>query len=153
MDPRVADFIREHRTRLTRKAITRQLEEAGHGRDAIDRTWDRLAAEEPITAAGGNGALGWYVWIVYVLGAVAVAFIAQPLFTYRSDFESLDLLGLGWIAAYLLLAGVAAWFLARWRPGSVASGVGLVVLAPLAFVLIGGGICLGTIFVINLNPF
>jgi Flp pilus assembly protein TadB len=138
MDPRIADFIREHRTRLTREVITRQLEDAGHDREDIDLTWDRLAAEEPIDAAGADRSLGWYVWVLYLLGAVVIVVVSVVM-------QLVIILGFGWIVFYLLLAFIPAWSLARRRPASWSSLLGVVLLAPLIFVLIGGGICLATL--------
>jgi hypothetical protein len=67
MDPRIADFIREHRQKLTREAIRQQLMEAGYSPEAIDGTWDSLAESEPM-ASGGPVIPGWRPgWRVYLI--------------------------------------------------------------------------------------
>ena len=141
-DARIADFIREHRPRLTREAITQQLQEAGYAREEIDRTWERLATEEPINADGQEGRLGWYVWLVYLLGVVVIG-LYSPVLGLQAN-----LLGIGWVILYLVLAFFPARAMARTRARSLGGTVAIVILAPLVLLSINGGICVATIVLI-----
>jgi len=137
MDPKVADFIRANRGRYTREAIIGRLVEAGHDRAEAEWTWDRLAEAEPQPGPSGK-ALGWYVWIVYVLGFVGILLIGLNLGPFL----------VGWLVAYGLIAIWPAIWLARQQPGSTLGTIAVVVAAPIIVVLIGGGICFATIVVV-----
>ena len=143
-DP-IRDYIRAHRDRYTREAITARLVAAGHERQAVDASWDRLVAEETMTPRhGANMAL--YAWIIYGLGAAAIV-----VFTVILGLASNGavLFGVGWLVAYVVLAVWPIWWLSGRQPES-ASGVVMVVLAaPIIVLLIGGGICAATIAVIT----
>ena len=141
MDPDIADFVRQHRRRLTREAITQRLEEAGHDRAQIDSTWERLVTEEPLGGPPEHN-LSRYVWIVYWLGAglIAVwAVVATP---------AALIFGIGWLIAYLGLAFLPARALARGRPSSMLGSVGIALAAPVIFIAIGGGLCFATIMLL-----
>src|SRR5688572_22944850 len=78
MDPRIADFIREHRQKLTREAIRQQLIEAGYSPEAIDNAWDSLAESEPMASGGPvipGWRPGWRVYLVLVGLGTAGAFL------------------------------------------------------------------------------
>jgi hypothetical protein len=137
MDPKIADFIRENRGRYTREAIRQRLIEAGHPPEEVDWTWDRLAAAEPEPPASPSG-YRTYVWIVFALCAALIAF----------SILGLSYFGVGWLIAFVAIAYWPARWFARQRPKDTASWVGLAIAAPLAFVLIGGGICLATVVVV-----
>ncbi len=131
------EYIRSHRDRFTREAITAELEEAGHPRAEIRAAWERVA-EEPRTPEPDR--LGGYAWYMYWLGAVLIGLYDLMLLTSGG----LTLLGVSWLVAYLALAYVPIRALARARMHGVARSIGLVVAAPLVVLLIGGGICVGT---------
>jgi hypothetical protein len=139
MDPKIADFIRTNRGRYTREAITQRLVEAGHAREEVDWTWDRLAEGEPMTGPAGTN-MAPYVWIAFGLGGLVIVY-----FIVTAYFNPILM---GWLLAYVLLALWPALWLSRQRPSSTGGVVAIVVAAPLIFVLIGGGICLATIAVI-----
>ncbi len=56
--------------------------------------------------------------------------------------------GIAWLLLYLAIAYLPAWALARTRSSSLVAIVAVVIVGvPLIVVLIGGGICFGTIAV------
>ena len=137
MDPKIADFIREHRGKYTREAIRQRLIEAGHSAQEVDWTWDRLAATEPAAPAPTSG-YRTYVWIVFGLCAALIALSALSLYFF----------GIGWLAAFVAIAFWPARWFAKQRPSDTMSWIGLAIAAPLVFVLIGGGICFATVIVV-----
>jgi hypothetical protein len=146
LNPQIDDFIRLHRERLTREAITQQLEAAGHARPDIDAAWERLARDEPL---GGppTGNLSTYVWIVYWLGAVMIGAWAVITELGAGGTGIGLVFGIGWLALYLLLAYFPARALAQARTGSIAAGAAVVVAAPILVIVVGAGICIATIAV------
>lgn len=140
----IEGYIRDHRQRYTREAIVAELEAAGHPRHEIDAAWDRMAGGEPL--AGDASPLGRYAWIVYWIGAgLIVLYIAFFVVGGAPGFIGL---GAGWLLAYLALAYWPVRALARSRPSGLAGSLGVVVAAPLLVLLIGGGLCVGTIALI-----
>lgn len=144
MDPRIADYIRSNRGRYTREGMTQQLEQAGYGRAAIEAAWEQLAAEGSSNVAGAKD-LTMYVWILYWLGAAIIAAITIIAMVGSGGSAGFTSFGIGWLIAYLLLMYLPARALARARPTGTAGAVGLIVAVPLLVLLIGGGICFGTI--------
>jgi hypothetical protein len=145
LDQVIADYINANRARYTREAITAQLEQAGHDRAAIDAAWNEIAEE---SAQGEGRNLGLYVWIVYWLGGAAIAAITVVAAIDSAGGFGFTGFGIGWLVAYLALTYLPARGLARARPTGVAGLLAVVVVAPLLVVLIGGGICIGTVFTI-----
>ncbi len=143
----IEGYIRDHRHRYTREAIVAELEAAGHPRHEIDSAWDRVSAEAPMSGPATGHELGRYVWIVYWIGAglIVLYTVAAIVSSGTAGFIAF---GLGWLLAYLGLAYYPARAMARARPSSGATTVAVVVGAPLVVLLIGGGICLGTIALI-----
>ncbi len=147
MDGSIADYIRANRGQYTREAITQQLEAAGYERQAIDAGWDGVAMEEP--AGGGETRnLALYVWILYWLGAAIISAITAISLIGSGGGPGFTTFGIGWLIAYLALTYLPARALARARPSGAASTVLLIVAVPAVVLLIGGGICLGTIGII-----
>jgi hypothetical protein len=146
MDPRIADYIRSNRGRYTREAISQQLEEAGYDGAAIEATWEQLAAEGSSSVGEGKN-LSMYVWILYWLGAGIIAAITVLATVGSGGGPGFTGFGFGWLIAYLLLTYLPARVVARARPSSTAGMLAVIVGVPLIVVLIGGGICLGTIAV------
>jgi hypothetical protein len=146
VDPRIDDFIRQNRARLTREAITDQLVAAGHARGDVDAVWERLARDEPL---GGRprGNLATYVWIVYWLGAALIG--AWAVITeLRAGGTGIGLVfGIGWLVVYLLIAYFPARALAHARTSSIMTGLAVVVAAPILVIVVGAGICIATIAV------
>jgi hypothetical protein len=136
MDPALADYIRSNRDRYTREAITEQLVQAGHSRDAIDAAWEQMAAAERPVGAGRD--LCRYVWILYWLGALVIAGITV-FAALSSGGPGFTAFGIGWLVAYLALTYLPARARARARPSGPAGRRGGIVVVPLVVVLIGGG--------------
>lgn len=149
MDPRIADYIRANRGQYTREAITQQLVDAGHDRGAVEAAWTRLEDEEPLAGAGGRN-LARYVWILYWLGAGIIVVITLIATVGSGGGGGLGFLGfgLGWLVAYLLLTYLPARAMAGARPTGTGGMLAVIVGVPLVVVVIGGGICLGTIALI-----
>jgi hypothetical protein len=145
LDQRIADYINANRARYTREAITAQLEQAGHDREAIDAAWNEVAKVGSAEGEGRN--LGLYVWIVYWLGGSAIAAITIFAAIGSGGGSGFTAFGIGWLVAYLALTYLPARALARARPTGMAGFLAVVVVSPLVVVLIGGGICLGTVMV------
>lgn len=146
MDTRIDEYIRDHRARYTREAITQQLAAAGYARQAVDDAWERLATEEPQGAAAGRN-LSLYVWILYWLGASIILAITI-ISTVGSGGAGFTGFGIGWLIAYLALTYLPARAMARARPSGTAGVLAVIVGVPLIVLLIGGGICFGTIALI-----
>jgi hypothetical protein len=144
MDPRIADYIRANRTRYTREAIIQQLIAAGHSKEEVEASWDELSQKEPISRPAGTN-MATYVWVIFWLGAAAiVVFMVAGLLSGGG----LGGFGVGWLIAYLGIGVWPALWFARSQPGSAAGVVAVVLAVPIVMVLIGGGICLGTIVVV-----
>ena len=70
VDPAVADYIRATRERYTREAVTARLREMGRSPAEIERAWEIVDAEGPITPRQ-DWRPGWAAWAALVaLGAV-----------------------------------------------------------------------------------
>ena len=142
MDMRIADYIHANRERYTREAVTQQLEQAGHDRQAIDAAWREIEAEGPPAETKGKN-LSLYVWILYWLGAgMIAALIVIEFVGAGAGFVGFFA---GWLIAYLLLAYVPARAVARARPTGTGGVLAVIVGVPVLVILIGGGICVGTI--------
>lgn len=144
MDQRIADYIRSNRGRYNREGITQQLEAAGYERPAIDAAWEQVTTEEPPAGAAGHD-LALYVWILYWLGAGIILAIAVISMIASGGGPGFAGFGIGWLIAYLGLTYWPARAMARARPSGTAGMLLLIVGVPAVVLLIGGGICLGTI--------
>jgi hypothetical protein len=142
VDPRIDDFIRQHRTRLTREAITGQLVAEGISKSDVDAAWERLARDEPM-AGPQTRTLSGYVWIMYWLGAALIG--AWAVFGGLASAGGIGLLGIGWLAMYLAIAYYPARALAQAETNSAMATLAVIVAAPFVVLLIGGGICAATI--------
>lgn len=147
MDERITDYIRANRASYNREGITHQLEAAGYERGAIDAAWERVATEEPDSAGKGQN-LELYVWILYWLGAGIILAITLIATIGSGGGFGFTGFGLGWLVAYLLLTYFPARAMARARPTGTGGVLAVIVGVPLLVLLIGGGICLGTIAIL-----
>jgi hypothetical protein len=146
MDPRIADYIAKNQGKYTREAIRDQLVRAGHSQEAVDRTWDSLAASESHSTDPGWRP-GWREYLVLVgIGAVG-AFLVWREEPYG---------GGGVLAAiiYLILASVAfaigkglSMAVDRGKTTAVAAGVGIGV-GGVAFLLLGSSSLLMAVVVV-----
>lgn len=99
MDEQIAKYIREHRGRYTREAVTKQLLAAGHDARAIDETWTAVnAADFPRPANVFPRAR----YTPLVAGLVALG--AIPAFLASS---SVSYVGGLWAVSYLIAAPIA----------------------------------------------
>lgn len=136
-DP-IRDYIAANRDKYTAEAIRAQLLAAGHDPAAVDAELARLAATPP--TAEGRSSVATYVWVVFWIGAAAIL-----VFTGMG----MGILGIGWLLAYGFIGRFAARRLSRMKVPSTAIGwAGVIILAPLAFLLIGGGICAATLAIV-----
>jgi hypothetical protein len=145
-DP-VRDYILANRDTYTREAIIEQLVAAGHAKVAVERTWEQLLPGEPMRGRAGTN-MAPFAWVIFGLGAVVL--LAGPVLGIFSEGNggTLGFFGVGWLVAYL---GVGVWptlWFARQRPRTALGVVALALAVPIVMVLVGGGICLGTLFVI-----
>ena len=143
-DP-VRDYILANRDTYTREAIIEQLVAAGHAKMAVERTWEQLLVGEPMRGRAGTN-MAPFAWVIFGLGAVVL--LAGPVLGTFSGGGTLGFFGVGWLVAYL---GVGVWptlWFARQRPRTALGVVALALAVPIVMVLVGGGICLGTLFVI-----
>jgi hypothetical protein len=147
MDEGLLGYIRANRDRYTREAITSQLVAAGHDRASIDAAWEQVATARPAGGSEGRN-LGNYVWAIYWLGAGIIAAITVISMLGSGGGPGFIGFGIGWLVAYLFLAYWPARAFARARPMGAGGMLAVVVGVPLVVVLIGGGICLGTVLVI-----
>ena len=76
MDPRIEEYIRTNRRKYTREAITKQLEEAGHDRAAIDATWAAFDARDPDETVGEAF---WGRFLLFLLVSNAAALLLVGL--------------------------------------------------------------------------
>ena len=145
MDPKIADFIRANRGQYTREAIRQRLIEAGHKAEEVDWTWDRLAEIEPLAPPGPSG-FRWYVWILFGLCAVLIGI---PTVISGGQGSGFAPFGIAWLLVFVLIAIWPAMWFARQRPNSALGWTGMILVVPLVFLLIGGGVCFATVVVIS----
>ncbi|MDQ2935831.1 MAG: hypothetical protein M3R49_12820 [Chloroflexota bacterium] len=134
MDPKIADYIRAHRDRYTREAITQQLIAAGYEPAAVEATWDALrgdAANPPPRRRGAG-----YVMTVYLLGLagmlVIVALSGLQLFPF--------------VVVLVVAYALVGYLIARvWAPRAT-MGIWLALAVPFVFLLIGFGSCVAAIY-------
>jgi hypothetical protein len=153
MDPRIEEYIRANRSRYTREAITKQLEEAGHDRAAIDATWNALDAKDPDEVAGEGF---WGRFWLYLLGINLAVFLVVLLATGMIGTlgEGSFLLAII-LAIALAIAGLIAWgIVAATGPTrlgrTTATVIGVVI--PLLFALLIGGTCYALVGAIGPPP-
>lgn len=145
MDPRIADYIRQHRDRYTRDAIRQRLAEAGYDPPDIDATWAALEAETRDVGTTGSPRFWRYFWVwvaaTYLLAFVVVV-MATELLTRGGTLAALV------YAVALGIALLAAWgIVAATRPAHRSRGTALAIggVIPLVFALLVGGSCYGLI--------
>jgi hypothetical protein len=146
MDPRIADYIRQHRYRYTRDAIRQRLAEAGYEPPDIDATWAALEAETSDSGTAGSPRFWRYFWgwvaATYLLAFVVVVIATGLLTRGGMTFAALV------YAVALGIALLAAWgIVAATRPAQRSRGTALAIggVIPLVFALLVGGSCYGLI--------
>lgn len=142
LDPRIEAYIRQHRRTYTREALTKQLEDAGHDRAAIDATWAALDAPDPDQPAG-EGFWGRF-WLI-LIGVNVAVFLGVGFLTGMlgglAEGGGLILivfaivLGLGALIAFAIVAAVGPTKLGR------TTATVLAVAIPALFALLIGGAC------------
>ena len=140
MDPRIEEYIRANRRRYTREAITKQLEEAGHERAAIDATWAALEARDPDDVAGEGF---WGRFLLILLG-INLAVLALVGFGTGAFFSPERIVFIGVLAVALAFGALIAWGLvALTGPTKLGRTTATVigVAIPLIFALLLGGAC------------
>ena len=140
MDTRIADFIRDHRKRYTREAITQQLLEAGYDRASIDATWAALDTPD-VDDTAGEGFWGRFFVVLVGINAAVVVLVGVLTGSFGSP-ERLGLLGI--LAVALAIGALIAWaIVAATGPArmgrTTATVIGLAI--PLVFALLIGGTC------------
>lgn len=140
MDPSIADFIRAHRRKYTRAAITQQLLEAGHDRTAIDATWAALDAPDPDETAGEAF---WGRFFLILIGINLAVLLLVGLGT-GSLFtpERFGLLGI--LAVVLAIGALISWgIVAATGPAKMGRTTATVIgtVIPLVLALLLGGTC------------
>jgi hypothetical protein len=145
MDRQIDEYIRTNRDRYTREAITQQLMDAGHERDAIDAAWDRLTREPgpPPTAQLANvdderRKLRRWSFLVYVTVFAAVMLAAVAVFdTDIGPYAGIVAIVLG----FTLLIG---WGVSMLIGRALVPHTGLLVAlaVPVLAALVVGGSCL-----------
>jgi hypothetical protein len=140
MDSRIADYIREHRSKLTREAITRQLVEAGHDRQSIEDTWTALDTPDPDDVAGEPF---WGRWFLILIGINVAVILLVGLATGALFVpERIGLLGI--LAVALVIGALISWGLvAATGPAKMGRTTATVigVAIPLVVALLLGGTC------------
>lgn len=140
MDPKIAEYIIEHRDRYTRESIAEQLISAGHEPSAVDATWEALREGTPAAAPRRRG--GGYVMTVYLLGLAAIIVLAL--------LNGLQLVP--FVVVLVLAYAIVGYLVARvWAPRAT-MGIGLALAVPFVFLLIGFGSCIAAIYTGALVP-
>jgi len=142
MDPRIADYIRANRRKYTREALTRQLVEAGHDPDEIERVWAAFDAPDADDVAGEGF---WGRFALLALGInVGVLLIVGYLTGMLQNLAGGSVVTLVVLGVALAIGALIAWGIvaatgpARLSP-RVALGIGVAI--PLLFALLIGGSC------------
>ena len=156
----VDDYIRAHRDRFTREALTEQLLGAGHERDAIEAAWRRVDAQDGAVAqpvAVGTGTrITSIVLILVVIAAYAyVGFIGVIGLSFAATGFHGGSVGTIFSLAMLvygiaMLAGLAFAIRRIWRAPSRGGGASAITVAVgvALLVLIGvNGGCIAGAFV------
>ena len=140
MDARIADYIREHRSKYTREAITQQLIDAGHDRESIEATWTALETPDPDDTAGEGF---WGRWFLILIG-INVAVVLLVGLATGSLFVSERLGLLGILAVALAIGALISWgIVAATGPAKMGRTTAMVIgiAIPLVVALLLGGTC------------
>ncbi len=156
MNRQIVEYILQNRDRYTREAIRRSLIDAGHDPAEVDGAWESVESGRvppPGLIAGGSDdpppgrgptstATFWLVFLAYVLGLNALAFLLvgnnESLNELTGgDARTLLLMALS-IGALLSIGLVAVSRVAR---VGAASGILVAALIPFTFVFIIAGFC------------
>ena len=140
MDQRIADYIRDHRGKYTREALTQQLLDAGYTREGIDATWAVLDTPDPDDTAGEGF---WGRFFLVLIGINVAVLVLVGLGT--GSFSSPDRLGLLAILGVALgIGALIAWgVVALVGPSRMGRNTAMVIGfgIPLVFSLLIGGSC------------
>lgn len=142
MDMRIADYIRDNRSRYTRQALTDQLLAAGYSREAIDATWAVLDTPDRDATAGPSF---WGRFWLFLIGVNVVVFLGVLLLSGMLT----ALAGGGAILGIILAVALATFALVAWgvvaltRPATLSRRTALAIgaVVPLFFALLVGGTC------------
>jgi hypothetical protein len=140
MDPRIEEYIRANRRKYTREAITKQLEEAGHDRAAIDATWAAFEARDPDETVGEAF---WARFLIFVLALNVAALLLVGVFsgmlTTGGGIFVLVILGVVLAIGALISWGVVALL----RPTELSRGTAMAIggFVPLLFTFLIAGSC------------
>ncbi|HEV8252676.1 MAG TPA: hypothetical protein VGQ66_04770 [Candidatus Limnocylindria bacterium] len=122
MDPKIRDYIQDHRERYTREAIRSQLIAAGHDPAAIDQALDKAWSEPARIRADGGGAAGqvqtgWAI-LLYLAGfSVPIWFLVSSM-TSRSLSPAWTIGGVVFLVLYAVIGLLVVRWVARWDPPS-----------------------------------
>lgn len=151
-DRRIADFIAANRRTYTREAITKQLLDAGYGRESIEATWAALDTPDPDSPPNTNfWGRFWFMLIgVNLAVLVGVGVLTGLLFNLEQGGALLAVL-----AVALAIGALIAWGLVAavgpdkmGRTGSTMVGL----LIPLLVALLIGGACYAMVGAIGPPP-
>ena len=146
MDPRIAEYIRANRKKYTHEAITRQLVEAGHDRDAVERTWAALETPDP-DAVAGEGFWGRFALIVIAINLGVLVVIGLLTGALQNAAAG----GLFFLITFAIILGIGAlisWgIVAATGPSKLSPTTALVIgiAIPLVVALLLGGSCFALI--------
>jgi hypothetical protein len=122
MDPKICDYIREHRATNTREAIRAQLIAAGHDPSAIDtalnETWSE--SQSPPTEAGraaGRVQNGWAIFLYLAGFSIPIWLFLWTLFD-RSLSVAQPIAFFVFLVVYAIVGFLVVRWVAKWGPPS-----------------------------------
>lgn len=140
-DPRIADYIRQHKDRYTRQAIREQLIEAGHEPEAIDRTWAVLDMPDPDDVIGRRfWSRFWMVLIGINVAVFLLVALGSGMLMNLSGYGGLLVI----LAIVLTIFALIAWGVVGLTGPSRMRRVPALIVGvtiPLFFALLVGGTC------------
>src|SRR5215212_2785034 len=152
----VDDYIRAHRDRFTRDALTEQLLEAGHEPEAINAAWGRVEAQDgavaaPVTVGTGSRIVSVVLILIVIAGYAYVGFIGVAGLSIAATGFHGGSVGTIFSIAMLvygiaMLAGLAFAIRRIWRSPAVGGGSAMIVavgVAALMLIGISGGCIVG----------
>lgn len=146
----IEDYIKANRGTYTAQAIREQLIAAGHDPAAVDA--QVAASPSTSTKSAGRTRGRIYLWSVFWIGAVVILLLVGVLLSVSYN-STVAMLGLAWLAGYLVLGYlVVRWVSQRAMPSSAIGWVGIVLLAPIALFVVAYGSCAAISFVTRLGP-
>jgi hypothetical protein len=151
-DPRIADYIRQHKDRYTRQAIREQLIEAGHEPEAIDRTWAVLDMPDPDDVIGRRfWSRFWMVLIGINVAVFLLVALASGMLMNLSGYSGMLVI----LAIVLTIFALIAWGVVGLTGPSRMRRVPALIVGvtiPLFFALLVGGTCYALIGAVGPPP-